>query len=651
MARRTTVDGAAVCLRAQDKILAAADEYTLFCSSSPVMHHNLPPASSLFGWLESSQRWLGVGGDVLGPCIRLASACHSSIHRQGHHHSGQAGGVTCEVIVYPTTGRVVASLVDEPSSCSKAQATPPRALQQVPRRDGGGGDPLRRAESMGHQSRRPPPPASMAGPPHSTPDLGTVTSSVKRMMRCGLKGGGRVASWGGDRRSPAVNPSSSVRMPAGGGGGCCSGLRSRASDLAGLEMASLRGGVGGLFRSSPRYGRLQATAAGASRVSGYGFAAFCLISVNFSTHFIICTVDPEDIPLEKVQVKSSGHVLPYVGVACLGAILFGYHLGVVNGALEHLAKDLGIAENAVLQGWVVSTSLAGATVGSFTGGSLADKFGRTRTFILDAVPLALGAFLSATAQDIRTMIIGRLLAGIGIGISSALVPLYISEISPTEIRGTLGSVNQLFICIGILAALLAGLPLAANPSWWRTMFGIAVVPSILLAVGMAFSPESPRWLFQQGKVIQAESAVKRLYGKEKVTEVMYDLRASGQSSSEPEAGWFDLFSKRYWKVVSVGAALFLFQQLAGINAVVYYSTSVFRSAGIASDVAASALVGAANVFGTMIASSLMDKQGRKSLLITSFSGMGASMLLLALSFTWKALAPYSGTLAVVGTVL
>lgn len=102
---------------------------------------------------------------------------------------------------------------------------------------------------------------------------GTITSSVKRMMRCGLKGGGRVASWGGDRRSPAVNPSSSVRMPAGGGGGCCSGLRSRASDLAGLEMASLRGGVGGLFRSSPRYGRLQATAAGASRVSGYGFAA------------------------------------------------------------------------------------------------------------------------------------------------------------------------------------------------------------------------------------------------------------------------------------------------------------------------------------------------------------------------------------------
>ncbi|KAF8064764.1 hypothetical protein N665_1169s0022 [Sinapis alba] len=360
--------------------------------------------------------------------------------------------------------------------------------------------------------------------------------------------------------------------------------------------------------------------------------------------------EEEAIPLRS-QGQSSGTVLPFVGVACLGAILFGYHLGVVNGALEYLAKDLGIADNAVLQGWIVSALLAGATVGSFTGGALADKFGRTRTFQLDAIPLAIGAFLCATAQSVQTMIVGRLLAGIGIGISSAIVPLYISEISPTEIRGALGSVNQLFICIGILAALIAGLPLAANPLWWRTMFGVAVIPSVLLAIGMAFSPESPRWLVQQGKLTQAEKAIKTLYGKEKVVELVRDLSTSGQGTSEPEAGWFDLFSSRYWKVVSVGAALFLFQQLAGINAVVYYSTSVFRSAGIQSDVAASALVGASNVFGTAVASSLMDKMGRKSLLLTSFGGMALSMLLLSLSFTWKALAAYSGTLAVVGTVL
>ncbi|XP_052204435.1 plastidic glucose transporter 4-like isoform X2 [Diospyros lotus] len=310
----------------------------------------------------------------------------------------------------------------------------------------------------------------------------------------------------------------------------------------------------------------------------------------------------DDVVPAQIEEKASGTVLPYVGVACLGAILFGYHLGVVNGALEYLSKDLGIAENTALQGWIVSTLLAGATVGSFTGGALADKFGRTKTFLVDAIPLAVGAFLCATAQSVQTMIIGRLLAGIGIGISSAVVPLYISEISPTEIRGTLGSVNQLFICIGILGALVAGLPLAGNPLWWRSMFGIAIIPSVLLALGMAFSPESPRWLFQQGKISQAEGSIKKLFGKERVAKVMNDLSTASQGFSEPEAGWFELFSSRYWR-------------------------------------------------GTTIASSLMDKQGRKSLLITSFAGMAASMLLLSLSLTWKVLAPYSGTLAVLGTVL
>ncbi|XP_021296404.1 plastidic glucose transporter 4 isoform X2 [Herrania umbratica] len=408
-----------------------------------------------------------------------------------------------------------------------------------------------------------------------------------------------------------------------GSGSICSGLRSSAVPM-GAELARARNGIETVVRSSVKSRSVKAQVSGG---------------------------DVEDLTPINPQGKSSGIVLPFVGVACLGAILFGYHLGVVNGALEYLSKDLGIAENTVLQGWVVSTLLAGATVGSFTGGALADKFGRTRTFQLDAIPLIIGAVLTATAQTVQTMIIGRLLAGIGIGISSAIVPLYISEISPTEIRGALGSINQLFICIGILAALVAGLPLARNPLWWRTMFGIAAVPSILLALGMAFSPESPRWLFQQGKIPEAEKSIRTLYGKERVAEVMYELRTAGQGSTEQEARWFDLFSSRYWKVVSVGAALFLFQQLAGINAVVYYSTAVFRSAGIASDVAASALVGASNVFGTAIASSLMDRQGRKSLLITSFAGMAASMLVLSLSFTWKVLAPYSGTLAVVGTVL
>ncbi|CAM6030932.1 unnamed protein product [Sphagnum balticum] len=359
----------------------------------------------------------------------------------------------------------------------------------------------------------------------------------------------------------------------------------------------------------------------------------------------------ELVATKQTGSSSGGIVLPAVGVACMGAILFGYHLGVVNGALEYIAKDLGFAADPILQGWVVSSTLAGATVGSFTGGSLADKIGCRRTFQLDAIPLLIGTLLSANAAGFQAMVIGRILVGFGIGVSSGVVPLYISEVSPTEIRGALGSVNQLSICVGILLALLAGLPLVSNPAWWRSMFVIATIPTVLLFLGMVYSPESPRWLYKQGRIAEAETSARRLWGTAKLESALADLKESNSDAGASEdAGWGDLFSRRYRKVVGVGMSLFLFQQFAGINAVVYFSTNVFRSAGIASDVAASALVGAANVIGTAVASSLMDKQGRKKLLITSFTGMAASMLLLALALSWPSLEAYSGTLAVLGTV-
>lgn len=360
-----------------------------------------------------------------------------------------------------------------------------------------------------------------------------------------------------------------------------------------------------------------------------------------------------DVATKTTNPATTGMVLPAVGVACLGAILFGYHLGVVNGALEYMSRDLGFATNTVKQGWVVSSTLAGATVGSFTGGALADKIGRKRTFQLDALPLIVGTILSTKASNFEAMVVGRILVGVGIGVSSGVVPLYISEVSPTEIRGTMGTLNQLFICIGILLALIAGLPLGGNPAWWRTMFGMATVPAVLLALGMTYCPESPRWLYKQGRVADAETAVRKLWGKSKVESSMAELKAGSVETvkgDNQDASWGELFGERYRKVVTVGMAMFLFQQFAGINAVVYFSTQVFRSAGITSDVAASALVGAANVIGTTVASSLMDKQGRRSLLMGSYAGMSISMLVLSLALSWSALAPFSGTLAVLGTV-
>lgn len=360
----------------------------------------------------------------------------------------------------------------------------------------------------------------------------------------------------------------------------------------------------------------------------------------------------EEAESPEVQLPPlAGAVYLAVAVACLGAFLFGYHLGVVNGPLEQIMADLGIAGNAAVGGWIVSITLAGAFFGAFTGGALADLVGRTRTFQLNAIPLIVGTVLSATSQSVGAMLLGRALVGVGIGLSSSAVPLYISEVAPTEIRGQLGAVNQLCICIGILGALVAGLPLAGNPTWWRTMFWLAIIPTLALAGGMGWAPESPRWLFKQGKIEAARISVSRLWGKGRTEAAMEELtRSSSETEDSTEAGWSDMFSPRYRKVVGLGAAVYLFQQLAGINAVVYYSTAVFRKVGIKSDVAASALVGLANVVGTGVASSLMDKQGRKKLLSFSFAGMAASMLILALSLSWKPLEAYAGVLAVGGTV-
>lgn len=355
--------------------------------------------------------------------------------------------------------------------------------------------------------------------------------------------------------------------------------------------------------------------------------------------------------MRKLWSSSGDAVLPFVLTACLASVLFGYHLGVINGSLEHIAAGLGFADDTILQGWVVSSTLAGAAVGCFSGGVLADKIGRRRTFQLNAVPLLLGPLISSTSGGFEGMVLGRILAGIGIGISSAVVPLYISEIAPTEDRGALGSLNQIGINIGILLALVAGLPLADMPSWWRGMFLLAIVPAILLFLGMFKCPESPRWLVKQGKFAEAEIASRLLWGRaNKFEESIADLNTENPQAIEEDATWGELLSRRYRKVVLVGAGLFMIQQFSGINAVVFFSTAVFRGAGIKSDVAASALVGLANVIGSVVASSQMDKRGRKYLLIVSLSGMAVSMLILALSLAWRALQTFSAALAVLATI-
>lgn len=339
-----------------------------------------------------------------------------------------------------------------------------------------------------------------------------------------------------------------------------------------------------------------------------------------------------------------GAVLAAVGVACMGAFAFGYHLGVVNGPLEAIAQELGFAGNQALSGLVVSSTLAGAALGSLTGGSLAESFGRRVSFMLCALPMLAGPLLSAAATTLNVMVAGRFLAGLAIGLSSALVPLYISEVSPTNQRGTLGSLNQLMICLGILAALLVNVALPVTD--WRLMFNLAAAPAIILLLGMLGAPESPTYLANKGKRDEAVAVATKLWGRSGASQ----LGAGGAKAGGGGGGAPNLFSGEYRKGVVMGCILFVFQQFSGINAIVYFSSSVFKQAGIASGALASAAVGATNVAGTLIATGLIEGAGRKQLLTASYLGMAATMALMAAGFGLPALAPYSGTIALGGTL-
>lgn len=340
--------------------------------------------------------------------------------------------------------------------------------------------------------------------------------------------------------------------------------------------------------------------------------------------------------------SSLAPVLLCVGIAGMGALSFGYHLGVVNGPLQAIAMDLGFAGDAALEGAVVSSLLAGAAIGSLGGSGLADSLGRKRALLFDSVPTLAGCLLCAWATSLPTIVAGRVLTGLGIGMSSALVPLYISEIAPTALRGALGSVNQLLICIGILAALLVNVALPATA--WRTMFALAALPAALMGIGMFLCPESPAWLVMSGKRAEAEAAATQLWGDAGMNQLPADKT---DGSSKGEAGWSETLAA---KGAKIGIVLFLLQQFSGINAIVYFSSSVFQQAGVKSGALASAAVGALNVAGTVVAAGLMDKAGRKQLLEMSFTGMGVCMLAMALGLGIPSLSSFAGLVALVGTL-
>ncbi|MBA0874528.1 hypothetical protein Goshw_018073, partial [Gossypium schwendimanii] len=316
---------------------------------------------------------------------------------------------------------------------------------------------------------------------------------------------------------------------------------------------------------------------------------------------------------------------PHVVVGTLSSFLFGYHLGVVNEPLESISLDLGFSGNTLAEGLVVSTCLGGALIASLFSGWIADGVGRRRAFQLCALPMIIGASTSATTKTLAGMLIGRFLVGTGMGIGPSAVALYVTEVSPASVRGTYGSFIQIATCLGLMVALFIGIPVKEIAGWWRICFWVSTIPAGFLAVAMMFCAESPHWLYKQGRIAEAEAEFERLLGGSHVKYAMVELAKLDRGDDADTVKLSELFYGRHFRVVYIGSTLFALQQLSGINAVFYFSSSVFKSAGVPSDVA-NAFIGVANLSGSIIAMLLMDKLGRKMLLLWSFFGMAISML-------------------------
>jgi sugar porter (SP) family MFS transporter len=318
--------------------------------------------------------------------------------------------------------------------------------------------------------------------------------------------------------------------------------------------------------------------------------------------------------------------------AALGGLLFGYDTGVISGALLFLRTAFHLS--SLMEGVVTSTALAGAACGAAVAGRLADRFGRRPLLLVTAVVFVMGAIASAMAINLAMLLCGRVLVGVGIGGASMLTPLYLAEIAPARERGALVSLNQLAVASGILVSYLIGYALAAEGAW-RWMLGLGGVPGVILAVGMFFLPETPRWLAGHGHPDRARAALRQLRGsgvdiEDEVRQLRSDLGSTPQALPENRLGHA---ARRLPMIVGIGLAVF--QQVTGINTVIYFAPVIFQASGLSSASAAilaTAGIGVVNVVMTVVAIWLVDRVGRRALLLYGLSGMGISLCVLAVGF-------------------
>ncbi|MGI5163049.1 sugar porter family MFS transporter [Spirillospora sp. CA-253888] len=337
------------------------------------------------------------------------------------------------------------------------------------------------------------------------------------------------------------------------------------------------------------------------------------------------------------------------GAAALGGFLFGYDTSVINGTVDALKAQFSL--NSVVVGFVVSSALLGCAVGAWFAGPLADRFGRIRVMQVAALLFVVSSLGSALAFNAWDLTFWRLVGGLAVGAASVIAPAYIAEIAPAELRGRLGSLQQLAIVLGIFAALVVNYIIARvsdggaggefpwGGSAWRWMFASAIVPAVVYGVVSSTIPESPRYLVKKREIARARQVLAKVMGRGgdvdlKIGEIVKSLRTERRVRlSDLKGNTFGLK-----KIVWVGILLSVFQQFVGINVIFYYSSTLWQSVGFSEDDAmiTSVITSVTNVVTTLLAIALVDKIGRKKLLLAGAAGMTITLTVMTVCFATAA---------------
>lgn len=349
----------------------------------------------------------------------------------------------------------------------------------------------------------------------------------------------------------------------------------------------------------------------------------------------------------KTSVK--GFVYYAVGIAALGGLLFGYDTGVISGAILFITKQFSLS--STMEEIVVSAVLVGAVVGASLGGALTDRFGRRGLIIVAGVIFIASSLGTALSPSVPWLIAARVVSGIAIGLASFISPMYIAELVPARVRGALVAVNMLAITSGIVAAYLTDYVLTGNGGW-RWMFGLGVVPAVGLTIGMWFLPDSPRWLISKSRVDEARQALKRLRSPEEIGPEVADIE---RSTAKTSGDWkTELFQPSLRMPLIIGIGLALFQQLSGINTVIYYAPTIFKYAGfhsVGAAILAAVGLGVVMLCSHVAAIFLIDRVGRRPLLLVGIAGQIVGLAALGAAFHFKQLSNSVGDIAVVSLVV